>query len=932
LPTRRVKKVKGPLVFTAALFLATPLCMAEVAIASSSSFVRPDLSQFQPQTGLTKLQQTQPKTNQGSRLLSSSIPSLADINTLESTLVNLEDQLKVLKSQKPEVKPERLSQLEARIATLRTNISDAKQAHSSYTRASEALKEALKAKNNAQTAYELAVVAKATSDSSLTTKQAALAALEIIKASKTTSLVNLQEILNNAQLAANNADASLTEQKAVKAQAQTSLELRQEQYSTATANLNEAQQTFNEASSELEAAAEQLDTANQTLSQKQQVVNQAQQDYNTNLIPDPTWTAPTYQKENTRLVPYTEIQLVRTLVPTTTMIATGGVKAEVFNRQGYNNAPPLPTANEIPIHTTTVSTINFNWGSGNVLGSNRSEDVIVRFTANLLVPKDGFYQFYSPADDGTQLNIAGMNVTSDWYDKGGGGTISEPVWIRAGIFYPFTLHYYENGGGAAVGFYTYSPEQGFNVVPSTWMGSSAEQQTTYEEVITYEEVTKYREEIYYTTEPVLIEGTLNVEINEGGEATFTAPVGATFTSSSLRYEAKDNPRCGIDINPPVQGKTQIIISAHNSVWGDPCGGWYKHVTGTISYLGQPTAPLIKDPAKLATLNEALIDLDNASTFQEEKQVAYSSRLSTKNAANNSLEDSQVAYDEAQANKLEAEDTLESETLELNRLTTSNESAKAELITATNNTATGTEELTIATNNTTTASSEVAAAELEVSRTTNELVAATTTLSSLSSKLTTAETDEKSTASSASDLNLKALSQVTLTEQDFATASTDTVPLPEPPVEEGSKEIPAELNAENLLEVDLSAVDPTELTPAQAEQLVEAALETFLTAEEGSPAYEQALDALYLAAEQDDLVLSEELAAIPGLAGAVEVLNFLGNAGADMSPKVREESEKVVVATVIAAGAAIQAATGAATSAAVSASAPSGGGGSRRVGK
>ena len=130
-----------------------------------------------------------------------------------------------------------------------------------------------------------------------------------------------------------------------------------------------------------------------------------------------------------------------------------------------------------------------------------------------------------------------------------------------------------------------------------------------------------------------------------------------------------------------------------------------------------------------------------------------------------------------------------------------------------------------------------------------------------------------------------------------------------------------------MDVDLNAVDPTELTPEQAGQLVEAALVAFETAEEGSPEYEQALEALYLAAEQDDIELPEELAAIPGLAGAVEVLNFLGNAGADMSPKVREESEKVVVATVVAAGAAIQSAAAAASTASAST-----GGGLRRVGK
>jgi hypothetical protein len=77
----------------------------------------------------------------------------------------------------------------------------------------------------------------------------------------------------------------------------------------------------------------------------------------------------------------------------------------------------------------------------------------------------------------------------------------------------------------------------------------------------------------------------------------------------------------------------------------------------------------------------------------------------------------------------------------------------------------------------------------------------------------------------------------------------------------------------------------------------------------------------VAAQQDDVVLDEELAAIPlvgNIAGAaVDAFNALGNAGADMSPEVREDSEKVVIASVIVANIAITA-TSAATSAAAAA--------------
>jgi hypothetical protein len=137
------------------------------------------------------------------------------------------------------------------------------------------------------------------------------------------------------------------------------------------------------------------------------------------------------------------------------------------------------------------------------------------------------------------------------------------------------------------------------------------------------------------------------------------------------------------------------------------------------------------------------------------------------------------------------------------------------------------------------------------------------------------------------------------------------PLPEPSPEPSPSEeepitsvedLPEEISPEVLMAIDLEEIDPTELSEAQAEALIEAALETFETAEQGSPEYEQALDALYLAAQQDDIVLDESLAAIPllgdVLGGALDTLNFLGNAGADMSPQVREQSEKTIIASVI----------------------------------
>ena len=159
---------------------------------------------------------------------------------------------------------------------------------------------------------------------------------------------------------------------------------------------------------------------------------------------------------------------------------------------------------------------------------------------------------------------------------------------------------------------------------------------------------------------------------------------------------------------------------------------------------------------------------------------------------------------------------------------------------------------------------------------------------------------------------------------------DPTPEPEPsqtPEPEPEPELPvteeeAVSEIENLVEIN-----PEELTEAQVEQLVEAALVVFETAEQGSPAYEQALEALAVAADADDPEISSELAAIPLLgetaAAVLEVFNNIGNVGADMAPQVREDAEKTVIASVIATGAAVQATVAAATTAAATTTSSSG---------
>lgn len=505
-----------------------------------------------------------------------------------------------------------------------------------------------------------------------------------------------------------------------------------------------------------------LETLNNAISNKQvkqqavlnaqEALDAAQLQYDTALIPDPFWIHPTQQVAYTREVAYTEMIPMTVTVPRTTTTVVGGVVADVFNRRGYNNAPPIPSASETPTYSTTVPNINFNWGSGYILqtGNNwYAEDVIVRFTGNLMVPADGYYSFYTPADDGTKLTIAGMDLINDWRDKGGGGSVSQQVWIRAGILYPFTLYYYENGGGANVSFYYYTPEQGFQIVPAAWLGNSVITETTYEEVTVYEEVTKYRTETYYVEEPV---------------------PGAT-------------------------------------------------------------APMINDPELLVVLND--------------KQDSLSAAQADLSTSTQQEQDAQQIYDTS----------------------VSEQSEKAGIIVIASNDVTNKQENVY-----------IAQQELEA-------------IPPFREPTPTPEETKKP-----------------IEEPEIPV--TPEVPEPITPTPTETPELP----------VNIDTVDPQELTPAEVTELISVANEILANSEQGSPEYEQALEALFVAAQADDIQLDESLAAIPGLSAAVDAINFIGNVGADMSPKVREESKKVVVTAVVAVGAAVNAATGAA----LSASAPSGG--------
>ena len=124
----------------------------------------------------------------------------------------------------------------------------------------------------------------------------------------------------------------------------------------------------------------------------------------------------------------------------------GGAVAEYWSNMGLSGTPDV---------VTTVSDVNYDWGSADVPGENSPDAAIpvdgfsCRWTAELTVPTTGTYTFYQASDDGARLFLNGEVIADGWYDRGTTEDASEPLELVAGELYVLVMEMYENGGGAA---------------------------------------------------------------------------------------------------------------------------------------------------------------------------------------------------------------------------------------------------------------------------------------------------------------------------------------------------------------------------------------------------------------------------------------------------------------------------------------------------
>jgi len=139
-----------------------------------------------------------------------------------------------------------------------------------------------------------------------------------------------------------------------------------------------------------------------------------------------------------------------------TTVGSGiGVRAEYFKGTDL-------TGN--PVVTKTESSIDHDWGSGEVAGG-ISDAVSARWTADLEAPLTETYQFITTTDDGVRLWLDGRLIIDNWTDHSSQDDTAA-VDLVASQFYRVKMEWYDKSGSAVAQLSWQSPSISRQVIPA----------------------------------------------------------------------------------------------------------------------------------------------------------------------------------------------------------------------------------------------------------------------------------------------------------------------------------------------------------------------------------------------------------------------------------------------------------------------------------
>ena len=130
--------------------------------------------------------------------------------------------------------------------------------------------------------------------------------------------------------------------------------------------------------------------------------------------------------------------------------ANMGLQATFWNNQTednqYNDAPPYPPTTNI-VASIPVATVDQDFDINPVVGL--FDDFVVKYEGYITANEAGVANLQCLADDGCIVIINGVTIINEWYDKGTWGEVYQYQMVPNQSL-PFTVWYYENGGGAVI--------------------------------------------------------------------------------------------------------------------------------------------------------------------------------------------------------------------------------------------------------------------------------------------------------------------------------------------------------------------------------------------------------------------------------------------------------------------------------------------------
>ncbi len=127
----------------------------------------------------------------------------------------------------------------------------------------------------------------------------------------------------------------------------------------------------------------------------------------------------------------------------------------------YNNAPPIPPDTPM-VFSIPVATVDQDFDLYPMPGL--VDDFVVKYEGYITATESATVNLQCLADDGCIVIIDGVTIIDEWYDKGNWGEVYQYTLVPNQSL-PFTVWYYENGGGAVIQLRWQFPDGDWTVVP-----------------------------------------------------------------------------------------------------------------------------------------------------------------------------------------------------------------------------------------------------------------------------------------------------------------------------------------------------------------------------------------------------------------------------------------------------------------------------------